>query len=51
MQDIGLTDNQSIFINTSLCPYDLITENSIPITITKDFTKYFPDADLIPTSL
>ena len=81
MQDIGLSGNQSIFINTSLCPYyrmlwskckrlqELsnisnfyissgtikvkITENSSPIAITytQDFTKYFPEVDLLPTSL
>ena len=79
MQQIVLTGNQSIFINTSLCPSHQIlwskcktllelgnitnfyissgttkvkiTENSSPIatTHTQDFTKYFPEVDLLPT--
>ena len=81
MQDIGLSGNQSIFINISSCSYyrmlwsickrlhELgnitnfyissgtikvkITENSSPtaITHTQHFTKYFPEVDLLPTSL
>ena len=81
MQDIGLSGNQSIFINTRLCPYYRmlcskckrlqepgnitnfyissgtiklkITENSSPIAIThtQNFTNYFPEVDLLPTSL
>ena len=79
IQDIGLTGNQSIFINTSLCPYRMLwskckrlyelsnitnfyifsgtikvktSENSSPIAIkhTKDFTKYFPEVDLLAIS-
>ena len=81
MRNIGFSGNQSIFINTSLCPYywmllskcrrlyELgnvtnfyissgtikikITEDSSPIAIThtQDFTKYFPEVDLLSTSL
>ena len=80
-QDTRLSDNQSIFINRSTCPYyrmlrskckslqELgnitnfyisrvtikvkITENSnsIEITHTQDFTKYFPEVDLLSTLL
>ena len=79
MQDVGLSGNQSVFINTNLCKYRIwskykrfhelgniinfyifigtikvkIAEDSSPIAIayTKDFTKYFPEVDLLPTSL